>query len=158
MEIVIYIIAGIFMLVGILGCFLPIIPGPPISYVGLLLLQLKEIPPFTQQFMIIWLIITALVFALDYIVPVLGAKKYGGTSKGVIGSAIGLILGIFLFPPIGIILGPIIGAFIGEVVAGKDSKNAMKAAYGSFIGFLFGTGLKLIASGFMFFYYLQSLF
>ena len=145
------------MLVGLIGCLLPILPGPPISYIGLLLLQLIEETPFSTQFMIIWLGITVVVVILDYLIPAFGTKKYGGSRWGIAGTMVGLIVGIFVFPPLGIIIGPIVGALIGEALSGKTSQEAMRAAFGSFIGFLFGTLIKLVASSFMIYYFIAAL-
>lgn len=145
------IIGGAIMLLGLLGCFVPIIPGPPLSFIGLLLLQLKQTPPFTTNFLLIMAGIALVVTVLDYIVPIKGAKKFGASKAGIWGSTIGLILAIF-FPilgPIGIIVLPFVGALIAELMIGKKTGKALKAAFGTFIGFLFGTLLKLIASAYM---------
>ena len=157
MDIVWFVIAGILMLVGIIGCFLPILPGPPIAYAGLLLLQLRSEAPFSSKFMVIWLLITIAVTVLDYIIPAYGTKKYGGSRLGVVGTFAGLFIGLF-FSPVGIIVGPLLGALIGEYIAGKNSKQALKAAWGSFIGFLLGSLIKLIACLFMCYYYFSVLF
>jgi hypothetical protein len=147
----------ILIVVGLLGCIVPIIPGPPISYVGLLMLQLTEEAPLTTRILLIWLGVTIAVTVLDYAVPVYGTKKYGGSKQGVWGSMIGLFIGIFFFPPIGLIVGPFLGAIIGEMIAGKDSNNALRAGFGSFVGLLFGTLLKLIASAWMGFIFFKNL-
>ncbi len=158
MDIVIYIFSGLLLLVGFIGCLLPIIPGPPLSYIGLLLLQLTDEPPFSDDFLITWFIITVIAQVLDYIVPTYGTKKYGGSRAGVIGSIVGLIGGLFVFPPIGIILGPMVGALVGELLIGRNTKDAWRSAWGSFIGFLFGTVIKLVASSVMLFYYAKAVY
>jgi len=157
MDILWIVLGSLFILVGLIGCLMPILPGPPISYIGLLFLQLTSNTPFSIRFMIIWALITIFVFIADYFVPIIGAKRYGGSRWGVWGSVIGLLIGIFIFPPFGIIFGPIVGALIGELMSGKTSEEASRAAIGSFIGFLFGTLLKLVASGFMTYYFVQTL-
>lgn len=151
------IVGAIFIFVGLIGCFVPIIPGPPLGYVGLLMLQLLEEPAFTTRFLLIWAAITAIVTFLDYVIPVYGTKKFGGSKRGVWGSVIGLIIGIFFFPPFGIIIGPLLGALVGELSAGKESAAAIKSAFGSFVGFLAGTLIKLIATGFMAYYFVERL-
>ena len=156
-----YILIGlgvIFIISGILGCVLPVVPGPPLSYVGLLFLHFTEKYQFSPRFLIIWAIITALVYALDYVIPAWGTKKFGGSKRGVWGSIIGLIVGLFFFPPFGIIIGPFVGAVIGELTSGKDSQAALKSGFGSFLGFLMGTLLKLITSGMMTWYFGKELF
>jgi len=143
---------------GIFGCVLPVLPGPPLSYAGLLLLHFSSKYHFSARFLIIWAIITAVVYALDYVIPAIGTKKFGGSKWGVWGSIIGLLVGLFFFPPLGIIIGPFAGAVIGELSSGKDSSAALKSGFGSFAGFMAGTLLKLIASGLMAWHFGKELF
>lgn len=157
MEWLIILLGALLIAGGLIGCIIPVLPGPPISYSGLLLLQLTEKAPFSTETLMIWLGVTIFVTVLDYIVPVWGTRKYGGTKKGVWGSIIGLIVGIFFFPPIGILVGPFAGAIIGELVAGKNSNDAFRAGFGSFIGLLAGTLLKLIASAWMAFLFFTNI-
>jgi uncharacterized protein len=147
----------ILMAVGILGCLLPLLPGPPLCYAALLVQQLKSDPPFTAKFLWIWAAITLVVTALDYIIPLYGTRKYGGSKYGIWGCTLGLIAGIWM-GPLGIIIGPFAGAFIGEMIASNDSQNAIKAAWGSFVGFLFGTLLKLITCLVMAWYLIRLVF
>ncbi|MBI9035032.1 MAG: DUF456 domain-containing protein [Bacteroidales bacterium] len=151
-------IGAILMVVGLIGCILPIIPGPPISFFGLLMMQLTEKYGFSSKFILIWALVATAVTVLDYVVPVWGTKKYGGSKKGVWGSMIGLFLGLLFFPPLGIIIGPFMGAFVGELMAGKQSSDALRSGFGSFLGFLAGTLLKIIASGWMFWAFFAQLF
>ncbi len=157
MDFILISLGVILMIVGILGCVLPFMPGPPLNYIGILLLHFTATFQFTNRFLLIWAIITVVVIALDYVIPVWGTKKFGGSKQGVWGSVIGLIAGMFFFPPIGIIIGPFAGAVIGELIAGKDSKAALKSGFGSFVGFLAGTIFKLIASGMMTWYFAKEL-
>src|SRR5688572_11423642 len=132
------VIGIIIMLVGILGCILPLLPGPPLCYIALLIQQLRSDPPFTSKFLWIWAGITVVVTVLDYVIPLYGTKRFGGSKYGIWGCTIGLIAGFWL-GPLGIIIGPFVGAFIGEIIANNNSNQALKAAWGSFAGFLFGT-------------------
>ncbi|WP_319266757.1 DUF456 domain-containing protein [uncultured Draconibacterium sp.] len=157
MDILLIVLGSVFIISGILGCVLPIIPGPPLSYIGLLLLHFTERYQFSSKFLIIWAIITVVVYALDYLIPAWGTKKFGGSKRGVWGSIIGLVIGLFFFPPFGIIIGPFLGAVIGELTAGKDSGAALKSGFGSFMGFLAGTLLKLITSGLMTWYFVKEM-
>ncbi len=148
MDIVLLIIGFIFMLVGILGSFLPVLPGPTISWIGLLLLYLTKVVPDDWLFLGITLVIALTVFALDYIIPAVGTKKFGGTKAGMLGTMIGLLVALF-FPilgPFGIIIWPFVGALVGELLNKADKKTAAKAAFGSFIGFLTGTFLKFMVT------------
>jgi uncharacterized protein YqgC (DUF456 family) len=159
MDIFLVVLGAILMIVGILGCFLPILPGPPISFVALLLLQWTERAPFSSDTLWTWGLVTVAVTVLDYVVPIYGTKKFGGTKRGVWGSTIGLLIGIFFFPPLGIIIGPFVGAFLGEMSNGNvDNKTALRSAFGSFVGFLVGTGLKLVASGWMAWLFISNMF
>ena len=133
------------MILGIIGAFLPILPGPITGWVGLLILHFTEAVPQDWTFLGITLFIAVLIYVLDYIIPALGTKKFGGSKYGMYGTTIGLLIGLIFFPPFGIIIGPFVGAFLGELMFdSKDSSRALKAAFGSFIGFLFSTGLKFI--------------
>lgn len=142
-------------MIGIAGCFLPILPGPPLAFLGLWIQQLKEPNPFTAKFLWIWFGITLVVTAIDYWAPVYATKKFGGSKAGIWGCMIGLLLG-FWMGPFGIIIGPLAGAFIGEIMNNQDSSKAMRAALGSFIGFLLSTLLKLIVCVIMFWYWVVS--
>jgi uncharacterized protein len=147
---------ALFILAGIIGSIVPFLPGPPLSYLGLLIQQFRSDAPFTVKFLILWACIAGLVSVLDYVIPLYGAKKFGGTKYGLWGSTIGLFAGIF-FPPWGLIAGPIVGAFIGEMIANNESGQAFRAAIGSFIGFLFGTLIKLTVCVLMGWYLLKPL-
>ena len=148
MDIALLIIAGICMLVGIIGCVVPGLPGAPIAYAGLWIAQISDRVDFTWQTLLVWGVVTIIVSALDYIVPALGTKRYGGTKWGVWGSTIGVIVGLF-FGALGVILGPLVGAIIGELLGGKEIEGAVRAGWGSFVGLLFGTIFKLMACGLM---------
>lgn len=151
---ILWITIGIILIIlGFIFSILPVLPGQAISYFSLLMLQLTTNSPFQEDFLVMMALIMIGVTALDYVVPIIGTKKFGGTKRGVTGSIIGLVIGLIVLPIsgivlgpfgiLGIILGPFIGAYIGESTAGRDSKTAMRAAFGSFIGFLAGTLMKI---------------
>lgn len=147
MDIALLIIGIILMILGILGSFLPVLPGPITSWIGLLVLHLSNAVPLNWTFLGITFAIAFIIWLIDYFIPAIGTKRFGGTRYGVIGTMVGLIIGIFFFPPFGLIIGPFLGAFIGELIKdSKDSKRALKAAFGSFIGFLTSTFLKFITA------------
>lgn len=158
MDVLWAVISGVLMIIGLAGCFLPILPGSPIAYLGLLAMQLRKDPPFTWDFMVLWACITGVVALLDYWIPAAGTKKFGGTKYGIYGTMIGLVVGLLFFPPFGIIFGPLVGALIGELIAGSGHKKAIKAAMGSFLGFLLGTLVKVAATCVMIYYYLTAVF
>ena len=147
MDIFLLIIGFLFALLGIIGSFLPVLPGPITGWIGLLLLHFTDAIPMNWPFLGITLAIAIFIWAIDYVIPAWGTKKFGGTKYGVWGTVLGLIAGLLFFPPFGIIIGPFVGAFIGEIIYdSKDSSRALKAAFGSFVGFMLSTGLKLITS------------
>ena len=147
MDIALLIFGILLMILGILGSFLPVLPGPITSWFGLLLLHLSDAVPMNWTFLGITFAIAFIIWLIDYIIPAMGTKRFGGTRYGVIGTMVGLVLGILFFPPFGLIIGPFLGAFVGEMIKdSKDSKKALKAAFGSFIGFLTSTFLKFIAA------------
>ncbi len=147
MDILLLLLGFFFMILGIIGSFLPILPGPITGWVGLLLLHLTNAIPQNWTFLGITLAVAIIIYVLDYIIPALGTKRFGGSKYGMYGTTLGLIIGLLFLGPFGIIIGPFAGALIGELMYdGKDSKRAFRAAYGAFIGFLFSTGLKFIVS------------
>ncbi|MFD1293770.1 DUF456 domain-containing protein [Lutibacter holmesii] len=134
-------------ILGIIGAFLPVLPGPITSWFGLLLLYLTSVIPMNWTILSITLAVAVIIWIIDYFIPAMGTKKFGGTRYGVVGTMVGLIVGLFFFPPLGIIIGPFLGAFLGEMIQNsKEPKKALKAAFGSFIGFLTSTFLKFIAA------------
>ena len=141
--IVLAILAGI---VGTAGSILPGLPGTPVSWVGLLLLYLWGPVDMSLKTLIVWGIVVAVVSVVDYIVPMYFTKLTGGSKYAERGALVGLVAGIIL-TPVGMILGSFLGAFLFELYyARKGSAQALKAAIGSFLGFITGTGLKTIAS------------
>lgn len=158
MSIVIIILAVLAGIIGIAGSILPGLPGPPISWAGLLILHIwgngtnAAGNPMTTKFLLIWLAITIVVCIIDYVVPAYFTRITGGSKAAGRGAIIGLIVGMFV-PPVGIILGTLGGAFLAEfLVSRKNGWESSKSAVGALLGFFFGTGIKLIASGLMMYY------
>ena len=148
----------IFIIVGIIGCVIPGIAGPPFSFLALICLSIaQKWEPFSAKLLIILAILMVFVQALDYLLPALGAKKFGATKYGFWGTIIGMVLGIFFVPPFGIVFGAFLGAISGEIIAGKETSRALKAAWGVFAGVMTGMMLKLILSGVMTFYFIKAL-
>lgn len=142
MELLLYILSALCMLVGLAGCILPMLPGPPLAWLGMLLLHFTDRVDFTVTELVVSALVVIATVVLDYITPMIGTKKFGGGKYGNWGCMIGTVVGLF-FMPLGLILGPFIGAVIGELIAGKPMRAALKAGFGSFVGFLFGTLIKL---------------
>ena len=146
----------ILCIVAIAGSLLPLLPGPPIAYAGMLLQLFREENPFSTSLLIILGVVVVISLVLDYLIPIWGTKKFGGTKYGVWGCTIGFIAA-FWMGPVGVIVGPFIGAFVGELIGGKDSGKSLKAAFGSFVGFLLGSFLKLVVCFLMLYYIIASI-
>lgn len=147
MDILLLIIGFIFTMIGIAGAFLPVLPGPFMGWIGLFLLHLTSIIPINYPFLIITFLISVVVWMLDYVIPPMATKKLGGSKYGVIGTGIGLIVGILTPIPLGFLFGAFLGALVGELINNrKDIQKAFKAAFGSLLGFLASTVLKLMVS------------
>ena len=179
MDILLIILGAICLLLGLIGCVAPVLPGVPLSYLGLLLLHWTDRVQFSWQFLIIWGVIVIVIQVLDYIIPAWGTKRFGGSKYGVWGSTIGLLVGLFM-GPWGIVIGPFLGAVLGEllyfnrypqVTANDDEQSenntqqnnntnlnrAIRAGCGSFMGLLTGTVLKCICCGMMIAYFVKEL-
>lgn len=146
MDLILVALAGILMLVGILGSFLPMLPGIPVSWGGLLLLHFTSVIPMNYTYLGITLLITLIIFALQYAIPALGTKYLGGSKKGMFGATIGLFVGIFIPIPFAILIAPFVGAYIGEILNKANSRTALKAASGSFIGLLASTFMEFVVT------------
>jgi hypothetical protein len=147
MDYALLLISFLLMLVGILGSVLPVLPGPPISWVGLLLLYLTQAVPMNYMILTITFIVAFIVAILDYVIPAQGTKRFGGSKYGIWGTNIGLVVGLLAPIPLGFIIGPFLGAFVGELMNdATDSKKALKAATGSIIGFLASTFMKFVVA------------
>lgn len=159
MNVVLIIIGLILAIAGMVGCILPVLPGPILSFCALILISwTKNWQIFSQTFLIVMGAVTALLILLDYVAPALGAKKYGASRRGLWGSAIGMIIGIFFIPPWGMIVGAFIGALVGELVSGKSGSKALRAGWGILIGNVLGVGLKLAFTAVVLFYYIKAMF
>lgn len=199
MDIVLIVLGAICLLIGLLGSVLPVLPGVPLSYLGLWLLHWTERASFSWQFLTVWAVVVVVIQVLDYFIPAWGTKKFGGTKWGVWGSTIGLLLG-FLMGPLGIVLGPFVGAVVGELLyfnqhpetlvpptptiimpEEEDTQSegdtesprpvkpvikpkpqtpfnrALRAGFGSFIGLLAGTIVKIVCCGMMIYYFVKEL-
>lgn len=157
---VLFIIIGLLLaIIGMIGCILPVIPGPILSFCALILLSwIKNWQVFSQTFLMVMGAVTIFLIVLDYIAPALGAKKYGATKRGIWGSAIGMIIGIFFIPPWGMIVGAFAGALLGELSSGQSGRKALRAGWGILIGSVLGVGLKLAFTAVVLFYYIKEMF
>ena len=159
MELVLVILAFVLLVIGILGSVLPILPGPPLSYIGLLLMQWSGYGGFSTAFLVTWAGITVVVVAMDYLLPSLMTRKFGGSRTAAICAFLGLLVGLLFFPPWGMIAGQFLGAFAGELFHNRaNGAKAFKVALGAFLAFIVGSGVKLIVSSTMLFYAIKAMF
>jgi len=157
------ILSILILLAGFLGCLLPVLPGPPLSFVAVIIVHFTKFADFTANELIFLGLLALIVQVLDFIVPAWGTKKFGGSRMGTWGAIIGLIAGLFFLPAFGpfgiftILGGPFLGAYVGEKLEGKNSEKALRAAFGSFIGFLAGTMMKLVAATIIAVYFIREI-
>ncbi len=145
MEFLLIILGSILLILGIWGAFLPALPGPPISFAGMLIFHFTHHFHFSNRALIVIGVSALIITILDYFLPIWGTKYVKGTKFGVSGATLGMLAGLF-FPPLGIIIGPFLGALLAEIVNGTTHKKALMSALGSFIGLLAGVGFKFIFS------------
>ncbi len=159
LETVLIILGALLQIVGLAGCVLPWIAGPPFNLLGLVLLCLaKGWETFSPSFLIIMAALTLLTVVTDYALPLAGAKKFGSSRRGFWGSFVGMFIGVFFFPPFGLVIGAFLGAVLGELSAGKMQSEALKAGWGVFAGVMVSLIFKVIVSGLMTFSFFRALF
>ncbi len=158
MEVALLVIGVILALVGVAGAVLPGLPGPPISFVGLLCVHFSPATSEIHWSVLLFTgVLTLISLLVDYLLPLLGTKKFGGSKYGVMGAIAGLLVGVFFFPPFGIILGPLIGAIAGEMLANKETNEAIMAGVGAFVGFMVSIVSKLVICGIIGFFIFKNL-
>ena len=157
MDILLLLLGLICMALGIIGAFLPILPGPLTGWLGLLLLSFTTAVPKDWTFLGITLTVAIFVWIIDYFIPAMGTKRFGGSKYGVYGTMIGLVIGLFTPIPFGMLIGAFVGAFIGETVFDKkETDKALKASFGSLLGFLVSASLKFGVGVVYFWFFISS--
>ena len=162
MNTLLIILAILLALIGIAGSIIPGLPGPPFSWAALLVLNFTTAADHNATYLIVTAAVAVVITLLDYVVPSLSTKRHGGSKAGVWGCNIGLVVSIIGLPfgptgLIGVIFWPFVGALVGELLSGKQSREAVRAAWGAFLGFLTGTGLKLAYGIFAAFFIVRDL-
>ena len=159
LEIVLIILGAVCLLGGLIGSLLPVLPGPPLSYGGLLLLHFTERVEFTTTQLIVWFMLVLLTIAFYYLLPIWGVKKWNGSRWGNWGCVVGTLAGVFFFPPWGILIGPFVGAIAGELLLGRRHiREAVKSGFGAFVGFLLGTICKIGVCGWFIYCFIAAFF
>lgn len=156
MDTLLIVLGVLLLLGGLAGSVLPVLPGPPLSFLGILMLRFLHPPAITDSTLVGWGIMALLLTLLDYYLPIWTTARLGGSKAGVNGAGVGLVVGIFLGPA-GIILGPLVGAFVGEMLAGKPVQEALKSGLGAFLGFVGGMAAKVIYALAAIVYFIWSL-
>ena len=155
-DILLVILGFCFLIGGWIGCILPVVPGLPLGYIALLLLHVTRFSGFSVKFLLITAAVTVIVAVIDFVLPVWGTRKWGGSRAGTVGAIVGLLVGLF-FAPAGIIAGPFVGAVACELIAGRETNAALRSGFGSFAGFILGTVMKLTVCAVFTYYYMKEL-
>ncbi|HEB30481.1 MAG TPA: DUF456 domain-containing protein [Spirochaetes bacterium] len=157
--ILLVILGFILICAGIIGCVLPVVPGPPLAYLALILLSIaRKWEAFSPAFLIAMGCVAAVVTAIDYVLPLFTAKKYGASKYGVWGAVVGMLIGAIFFPPFGLLIGAFLGAVGFELLFNEETKQSMKAGLGVLIGIVLGIFIKLGASGVMAYFFIKAVF
>ncbi len=156
MDFILIAVGILCLFLGLAGCILPMLPGPPLSYAALLLLHATDRVQFSAVQLLAWLLVVVAVQVFDYFLPMLGSKYSGGSRWGTCGCLIGTVVGLF-FMPWGIVAGPFLGAFAGELLGGRETAQAFRSGIGSLLGFVFGTMLKCVVCGYFCWHFVSAL-
>lgn len=147
------------VIAGIIGCILPIVPGPPLSYCSLILISIaRDWKVFSPRFLIIMGALSLIATLLDYVIPLIFARRFGASRYGVLFSLIGMIIGVLFFPPFGLLIGAFLGAVIGEFIYNMNTRESLRAGVGVFFGTITSIFVKLGTSGVITFYFLRAVF
>lgn len=157
MDIFLIIVSALCLIVAFIGSIVPMLPGPPLAFVGMLILQATDKVQFSTMLLCEWLVVILIAQVLDYLIPIWTTRFCGGSKWGTRGCVAGTLVGMFLFPPWGIIIGPFLGAFLGEIMGGNDTVYACKSGLGAFLGFITGTLFKLAICIYFTFYFISAL-
>lgn len=158
-TVVLIVLCSVLIIIGLLGVILPILPGIPLAWLGLFIYAIGTgFDRLSIVTIVIFFILMLFTLILDFVAPMLGAKKYQASKLGIFGAFLGFTVGIFTFGFWGIILGPLIGAFLGELLVGRKPKQAFGSALGALLGFVAGTLFKIIVILVMAGFFIASLF
>ncbi len=151
------VLGALALLAGLVGCVLPVLPGPALAFLSLIFVSLAESwEAYSVTFLVVAGITGAVVTGLDYVLPSAVSKKRGASRAGSLGSIVGMIAGIFLFPPFGIFIGAFVGAVAGEFLFGPNRKGSLKAGWGVLLGSLLSMAIKLGYSGVVGFFFVRA--
>lgn len=153
-DVALMVVGAVCLLVGFVGCVVPVLPGVACAYAALWTLYPTPYA-LTGEKLLVGGIVAVVAIVLDYVVPALGAKKFNCSKWGVFGCMVGTIVGIF-FAPLGLILGPFLGAVAGELVAGKEASAALRGGFGALLGFIAGVLLKFVVCALFTWWFVQA--
>ncbi len=153
------ILSFILVLIGIIGILIPFLPGVSLAWIGLLIFSLTtSFAIISMKEILVFLALVFIVTALDFIIPLIGAKKYKASREGILGALIGSFIGFFAGGPMGIILGIFLGLIFGEMYKGRESSQVKGVLRGAILGFLLGGLLKIILVITMLVYLIAAVF
>lgn len=138
-----YTLAGLLILVGIAGTVLPVLPGLPLAFAGMLLAAwIGDFQHIGPGMLVLLGLLAALAMVVDFLASLLGAQRLGASKRAMAGAAIGTLVGLF-FGIVGLILGPFVGGLIGELAATRDMRRSAHIGLGAWLGFVVGSVLKI---------------
>ncbi len=147
------------MLVGIVGIIFPVLPGSGLVFVAIAAYGWYEgFQVISVKYLAVMGALTVFAMAMSYISALWGAKLTGAGRAGSWGALLGLIIGLFIFPPLGLVLGPLVGAFLGELIVKGDARQAALAGLGAVVGVFSGMFIHLIIALIMFITFLLKVF
>ena len=158
-SVLLIILGAVILLVAFVGCLLPVLPGPPIAMLALVCVAVDQgWNTYSGWEWAALVALVAIVTVLDTVVPLVGAKKYGASRAGIWMSVLGMLVGLIWFPPFGMLAGAFLGALLGEMMSGKEGSEALRPAWGVFVGTIVGAGLKLAVCGVITYYWFVAVF
>lgn len=159
MSAIALVLAVILFAAGLIGTVLPVLPGPILVYLGMLLYGfMTDFATLDAYFFTLQALAMVAIFAVDYVASAVGTRMFGGSKRAAIGAIVGTVLGLIFLGPIGIILGPFAGAILVEVMRGAHARDAIRAGIGTVVGTLGGTLVKLAAEVVMIVYFFKVAF
>jgi uncharacterized protein YqgC (DUF456 family) len=139
-----YLLSALLILIGLLGVFLPVLPGIPLAFVGMLLAAwLGDFEKISVMTVVILGLLTLTSIAVDFLSGLIGAKRAGASKLAILGGALGGLVGFFMLNIVGLIIGPFIGVMAVEMARGKSAREAGKIGLGTWIGMAVGLALKV---------------
>ena len=143
-DIILLIVSALLHIVGLVGSLIPVLPGAPLCFAGMVLCAIVFPHPVMITLTVVMGLLVLIGMIVDYVAPSILTDKAGGSKYAIWGANIGLVVGLIFFAPFGVIICPFLGAFIGEVISSHKFGHSMKIAAYTFLSFVIGTLFKFI--------------